>query len=105
MNNIGNITFKYEHQALINETMDKTRTENRGNQPVEKAQDMDRDDKVSLSQASKDMQTAKTAVAATPDVRENKVSAIRQAVEQGQYHVDAEKVAESFVGSIISEMA
>jgi negative regulator of flagellin synthesis FlgM len=105
MNNIGNITHTYEHQALINETMDKTRTENRGNQPVEKAQDTSRDDKVSLSQVSKDLQTAKTAVAASPDVREDKVSAIRKAVEQGQYHVDADKVAESFIGSIISEMA
>jgi negative regulator of flagellin synthesis FlgM len=104
MNNIGNITYKYGQQTVINEPMDKTRTENRGNQPVEKGSDMDRDDKVSLSQTSKALQTAKAAVAETPDVREDKVGALRQAIEQGQYHVDSNKVAESFIGNIISEV-
>lgn len=104
MNNIGNISNQYGHQALVNETTDKNRAENQGNEAAGKAQQTDRDDKVSLSQASKDLQTAKNAVAQSPDVREDKVSSIQQAVEQGQYHVPTSKVADSFVGSIVSEV-
>lgn len=103
MNNISNITQQYE-QHILNETGDKRRIEPLETQPLEKSADVARDDKVSLSQASKEMQLAKNAVAEQPDVREERVAALKQAIEDGQYEMDTEQMADKLVGNIISEV-
>jgi negative regulator of flagellin synthesis FlgM len=104
MTNITNVTGKYE-QAFLNETTDKQRVDTPSTTPEENNRtDRIQDDKVSLSEASRDMQTAKEAVASSPDVRAEKVSEIKQAVENGRYELDAGKVAEKMIGSIISEV-
>lgn len=103
MNNISNITQQYE-QRILNETVDKSRVGPQETQPVEKSADVGRDDKVSLSQASKEMQLAENAVAEQPDVREERVAELKQAIENGQYEMDAEKMADKLVGNIISEV-
>lgn len=105
MSNISNITHKYEHQTMLNETTDKQRTETRGNQVLESNPEVSaRDDKVSLSQASKIMQLAKNAVAESPDIREDQVAALKRAIANNQYGVTPEKIAESFIGTIVSEI-
>ena len=58
----------------------------------------------STPEASRDMQTAKEAIASSPDIRLEKVNEIKQAVEDGQYKIDAGKVAEKMIGSIINEL-
>ena len=47
-------------------------------------------DEVSLSSVGKDMQTAKNALATTPDVREALVSDIKTRVDNGTYKVSNE---------------
>lgn len=62
-------------------------------------------DTVSLSAASKEMQVATAAVAASPDTRAEEVARHRQAIEQGQYEIHPEKIAEKIVGNFINSPA
>ncbi len=62
-------------------------------------------DTVSLSSASKEMQVAIAAVATAPDTRADEVAKHRQAIEQGQYEINPEKIAEKIVGSFINNPA
>lgn len=104
MTNITNVTGKYE-QAFLNETTDKQRVDTPAATPPEESKaERIRDDKVSLSNASKDMQTAKQTIASSPDIRPEKVNEIKEAVASGRYEIDAGKVAEKMIGSIISEV-
>ena len=50
------------------------------------------------------MQVAKDALAAAPDIREDKVAAIKAAYQSGQYNVSAEKFAEKVAGDIIDSI-
>ena len=50
-------------------------------------------DKVEISQFGKDFQIAKQAVAAAPDVREDKVAEMKDKVASGSYEVSAEDLA------------
>ena len=59
---------------------------------------------VNLSRASKEMQLAKEAIASAPEVREDKVAAIREKIESGNYQIDNQAVAEKLVGSFIDEL-
>lgn len=102
MAEINNITDKYG-QAFLNETGDKQAVDGTAGPAAENKTDRVQDDKVSLSDESRDLQTATQAVESTPDVRQEKVNELKQAVESGRYQVDATKVAEKMIGSIISE--
>ena len=56
-------------------------------------------DKVEISQLGKDIQIAKKAVSAAPDIREDKVAAMKTALENGYSVSDndlADKLLESF---------
>lgn len=54
-------------------------------------------DKIQISSIGKDIQTAKNAVAAAPDIREELVAPIRTAVANGTYQVSAESFAEKLL--------
>lgn len=56
-------------------------------------------DPVSLSPQARELQAARATVAAMPDIREEKVAAIRAQIEAGTYVVDGEKIA----GKMIAE--
>lgn len=56
-------------------------------------------DTLELSQAGKDMQVAKAAVAAAPAVRENRVAEIKAAMENGTWSVSDDELAEKLLGS------
>jgi negative regulator of flagellin synthesis FlgM len=103
MTGINNITGKYE-QAFLNETTEKQRVDTPGTPPVEIKAERIQEDKVSLSDTSRDMQTAKQAIASSQDIRLEKVNELKQAVASGRYEIDAGKVAEKMIGSIISEV-
>lgn len=104
MNNISDIRQNYVNQALLNETADKPRTDAQAGQAPDNTAGISRDDKVSLSQASKEMQLVKTAVAESPDIRTEKVAELKQAIMANQYSIDPNKVAEAIIGSIVSEV-
>ena len=54
-------------------------------------------DRLQLSTAGKDFQTAKSAVAAVPDVREDLVSSIRGRIDNGTYQVSTSAFAEKLL--------
>lgn len=56
-------------------------------------------DRVEISQFGRDIQVAKAAVQAAPEVREDKVAQIKAAMEAETYHVSDEDLAEKLMGS------
>lgn len=58
-----------------------------------------------VSKEGRDYQTAKTAVKASPDIREDKVADIKNALTTGTYNVSAQEIADKMVskyfGSIL----
>ncbi len=103
MNTINNITGKYD-PTFLTETGEAQQAENRKGGVEESRTDMAPNDKVSLSNASKDYIIAEDAVRKADDVRQEKVDQIKEAVTSGRYTVDAEKVAEKMIGALISDV-
>lgn len=69
---------------------------------VNKAQQtgsVSRADEVRISSLGKDIQTAKAAVAAAPDVREDLVASVRAQLENGTYSVETG----SFAGKLLQK--
>jgi len=59
------------------------------------------EDKVDLSSQSKEMNKISEALAAAPDVRAEKVEALKKQVESGQYQVNSDAVAEKMIKEFI----
>lgn len=64
---------------------------------AQKASNVHRADQVQISSIGKDIQTAKAAVAASPDIREDVVAPIRTKVLNGTYQVEAGSFAEKLL--------
>lgn len=62
-----------------------------------------KEDVIHLSPQSRLMQKASEVVYQTPEVRPEKVTALRDSVQQGAYEVDSKKVANSLIAEIIQE--
>lgn len=54
-------------------------------------------DQVQISSLGKDIQTAKSAVAAAPDIREDVTAPIKASIAAGTYEVSAESFAEKLL--------
>ena len=52
-----------------------------------------RRDNVELSQSARDLQSAQKALQDLPDIREDKVAALKQQIENGAYHIRTDKIA------------
>ncbi len=105
MNNSVNVVDNYKRRSYVNETADSKRDGIRKKRSAEQ-KGKTPDDRVSLSETSREMEAAKLAAASTPEStdeidRVEKVKQIKQAVNDGSYHVDAEQVAEKLIGAII----
>jgi flagellar biosynthesis anti-sigma factor FlgM len=59
---------------------------------------------VDLSQRSKDMQTAEKAMRSAPDLRMEKVKAIRERIEKGAYDIDYDGTAEKILDAFFEDM-
>ena len=59
----------------------------------------DAKDQVSFSSLGKDMQTAKTALAATSDIREDKVAEFKAKIASGNYNVSGESFADKILAA------
>ena len=51
-------------------------------------------DQLQLSSQAKEVQTAKTAIAKTPDIREDVIAPIKEQIQKGTYEVSAESFAD-----------
>lgn len=54
-------------------------------------------DKYEVSKSAKDYQTAKDAVKSAPDIREDKVRDIKEALTSGTYNISAQEMADKMV--------
>lgn len=57
-----------------------------------------RTDEVAISSAAKELAEAQQAVAAAPDVREDRVAALQQAIDTGAYEVPVDELAKKLLG-------
>ena len=64
---------------------------------TQKASSVHRADQVHISSIGKDIQTAKTAVAGSPDVREELIAPIKAKVQSGTYQVETGSLAEKLL--------
>lgn len=76
-----------------------------GNKPVKKSYRSDTIgatstmDQVSFSSIGKDMQIAKNALGSVPDVREERVKALKESIANGTYQVSAESFADKLLAA------
>lgn len=56
-------------------------------------------DQVSFSTVGKDMQVAKNALNNVPDVRQERVDALKESIANGTYHVSAESFADKLLAA------
>lgn len=54
-------------------------------------------DRLNISGQGKDLQVAKQAVAAAPDIREDRVAALKSAYQSGSYNISANAVADKIL--------
>jgi len=59
------------------------------------AAEPDSDDSVSLSECAREVQKAKELLSQLPEVREERIAAVRARLAAGDYHVSAPEVAEA----------
>jgi negative regulator of flagellin synthesis FlgM len=59
---------------------------------------------VNLSQESKVAQKASETIRNTPDVRQEKIQALKEKIEAGEYQIDSDKVADKLLRNILSEL-
>ncbi len=60
-------------------------------------------DNIVVSQQARLMQKAADVIGQTPNIRQDKVESIQQAVNQGTYSADTQKVANSIIANMLME--
>ena len=63
-----------------------------------------KEDRIEVSEKAKVLQKAKSAVDASPDVREEKVSLLKKAIDEGAYNVSDEAIAEGLIKKSIVDI-
>ena len=66
-------------------------------QSTEKTQKVKATDEVQISEAGRDFQIAKMALQEVPDVREDKIAAIKSSMEAGTYEVNSSSFADKVI--------
>jgi negative regulator of flagellin synthesis FlgM len=62
------------------------------------------EEKVALSNQSKDLVNIKKAVDQLPEIREEKVREIRTQIEKGAYHIQSDKIAEKMINESLIDI-
>ena len=68
--------------------------------PVQGVKKVANTDVFEVSQAGRDYQTAKQAVKEAPDIREDEVNRVKEALASGTYNVSGEEFAERLIARI-----
>jgi negative regulator of flagellin synthesis FlgM len=82
--------------AYVNQVQDKNKVETSDNKPEKSAA---KADTVVISDAAKRIQEARRQLDEIPDVREDKVTELRNQIQNGTYEINADKIA----GKMIKE--
>ena len=62
------------------------------------------EDKVSLSSTARDIQLAEKVIEKLPDIREEKVQALKDQIATGKYNVSGEKIAEKMMSESLLDI-
>jgi negative regulator of flagellin synthesis FlgM len=89
---------------MIQQYQKTDKVEDRASEKAVAANNLVPEEKVNLSTTAKDVQKLSNAVSKLPDVREEKVQALKDQIEKGGYKVDAEKVAGKMVGESLLDI-
>jgi negative regulator of flagellin synthesis FlgM len=90
-------TVQYLNQANKANLVDKTPVPQEANKTQVLA------DKVEISSQSRDLKKIHGILAETPDVRAERVAALKKSIDEGRYHVSAKDIAAKMVKEIIVE--
>ncbi len=61
-------------------------------------------EKVNLSATARDIQQLRNVIAELPDIREEKVQDLKSRIEQGNYNVSGDQIAEKMVGESLIDI-
>ena len=89
---------------MIQQYQKTEKVEDRASEKAGAANNLVPEEKVNLSTTAKDVQNLKNAISKLPDVREEKVQALKDQIEKGTYRVDADKVADKMVGESLIDL-
>jgi len=89
---------------MIQQYQKTEKVEDRSSEKAGAANNLVPEEKVNLSTTAKDVQNLKNAISKLPDVREEKVQALKDQIEKGTYRVDADKVADKMVGESLIDL-
>ena len=95
---------KYLSKSTPNATEKIAEKQLSDEQKVERKDRSEQDTVVNLSQASKEAQKIKEIILSEPDVREDKVSALKESIESGRYRIDHNGVADKLVDAFLDEI-
>lgn len=56
-------------------------------------------DKIEISASAKEVQRATAAYKKVPDIRESRVSELREKISKGEYNISSDKIAEAILGN------
>jgi negative regulator of flagellin synthesis FlgM len=85
-----------EHQSIAQGPQRVTRAE--GREEAAQAGKPQSADRIEISQTAKEIMQLKGFMQELPEVREDKVAALQQAIETGNYKIDARNIARKMLG-------
>ncbi len=80
--------------AYVNQVQDKNKVGTSDDKPENSVK---KSDTVVISDAAKRVQEARSQLNDIPDVREEKVSELRNQIQNGTYQIDADKIADKMI--------
>ena len=95
---------KYLSKSTPNETEKIEEKQLSDKQKVDGKDRSEQDTIVNLSQASKEAQQIKEIISSEPDIREDKVAALKEKIESGRYKIDHDRVADKLVDAFLDEL-
>jgi negative regulator of flagellin synthesis FlgM len=97
-NNTKGISAKEIQQYMLNESLGKEK-EVQGDKTAAIPQE-----KVDISDKAREIQQTTTAMNVVPDVREEKVQALKSQIDNGTYKVSSEELAKKLVGESLLDI-
>ncbi len=99
---ISNSTTNLVNQAYSNNTSQQSQAA--ANAKTEKGKELNPSSSVDLSSRTKDIQKISQAIENQPVAMSEKVAALKKEVDENHYNIDADKIAEKMVGSLLDEI-
>jgi negative regulator of flagellin synthesis FlgM len=97
----GHEIAKYMNETAVRQTKEATeKAPNPNDVPAESQQDT----VVKLSERSIDVRRAQEVIQSEPDIRSEKVQAIKDKIEKGTYEIDFDKTAEKMVKAFFDNL-